>query len=98
MISLGSGLLFPDKGYSQSCAQWAAKIVSLQGAVQARKAGETQWAQVKLNDTYCPGDMIRVKENSRAALVLTNETLLRLDQNTTITITGIQKEKQFFIE
>lgn len=88
----------PGVADAQPCEQWAAKIVSVQGVVQVRKAGETQWLPVQLNETYCPGDMVRVNKNSRAAFVLTNETLLRLNQNTTITITGIQKEKQFFID
>jgi tetratricopeptide (TPR) repeat protein len=52
---------------------------------------------VGLNATYCPGDTIRVLKNSRAAIVLSNETLFRLDQNTTVTFTGVEKEKTFLI-
>ena len=35
---------------------------------------------------------MQVGENSRAAVVLPNETLLRLDQNTTLTLTDVQTE------
>ena len=53
--------------------KWFAKVVSVQGSVQARKLGEKQWIAVKLNDIFCPGDTIRVQEQSRAALVLPND-------------------------
>jgi tetratricopeptide (TPR) repeat protein len=50
-----------------------------------------QWQPVRLDDTYCPGDRIRVQDHSRAAIVLPNEAILRLDQKTTITFTGLEK-------
>lgn len=82
---------------AETCKEWVAKVVSVQGSVQARKAGETEWRPVKLNDTYCAGDMIRVMELSRADMLLANETILRLDHNTTITFTGLDEEKQTFL-
>jgi tetratricopeptide (TPR) repeat protein len=85
--------LYPRASFAESCEQWIAKAVSVQGSVEARRSGETQWQPVKLNDTYCPGDKIRVNERSRAGLSLVNQPLLRLDQNTTITLGGM-KEKQ----
>ncbi len=102
MFALGIGLctffMFADLAISQSCEEWAAKIVSVQGAVQARKAGETRWIPVRLNQTYCPGDVVRVLENSRAAIALSNESLIRLDQNTTVTFSGVEKERSFLID
>jgi tetratricopeptide (TPR) repeat protein len=89
--------LFPGDGLCQPCAHWAGKIVSLQGVAQVRKAGETKWRQVRLNDAYCPGDTIRVLKNSRAAIVLKNETFFRIDQNTTITFTGVEKEETILL-
>ena len=77
---------------TKPCATWVAKVVSVQGSVQAKRTAEPEWLPVKLNDTYCPGDMIRVDERSRAAIVLPNEVLLRLDQNTTLTFNGIEKQ------
>jgi tetratricopeptide (TPR) repeat protein len=98
LISICLGVFFPVDGASQPCEKWAVKVLSVQGVIQARKAGETQWLRVKLNDAYCPGDMIRVKEYSRALIVLANETTIRLDQNTTTTIIGFDKEETFLIE
>jgi tetratricopeptide (TPR) repeat protein len=101
MLAILSGVwlnaFLPVVADARPCEQWAATIVSIQGVVQVRKSGETQWVPVRLNETFCPGDIVRVNENSRAALVLSNETLLRFDQNTTISITGVEKEKTFFI-
>ena len=97
-LGICSAFLFTGAAFGQSCEQWGGKIVSVQGVVQVQKAGESKWMPVGLNATYCPGDMIRVLKNSRAAIALSNETLFRLDQNTTVTFTGVEKEKTFLIE
>ncbi|UCD79562.1 MAG: FecR domain-containing protein, partial [Desulfobacterales bacterium] len=102
IFALGVGIcsffMFAGLALGQPCEQWAAKVVSVQGAVQARKAGETSWMQVQLDQTYCPGDIIRVLENSRAAFALSNDSVIRVDQNTTVTLTGIEKENSFIID
>jgi Tfp pilus assembly protein PilF len=82
----------------ETCDEWVAKVVSVQGVVQARRAGETEWLPVNLYDAYCPGDIIRVLELSRAAVVLRNEATLRLDQNTTITFAGPEKEQTLLLK
>jgi len=96
-IGIGSLLISAGIALGQPCEQGSAKIVSVQGAVQARQTGETSWIPVRLNQTFCPGDIIRVLKNSRAAIALSNDTLIRVDQHTTITFTGIEKEKTFLI-
>src|SRR5574341_1875716 len=69
-----------------SCDPPAAKMVSVQGNVEVRRAGQPQSQPARLNDTYCPGDRIQVGDKSRADLALTNQPVLRLDQNTVITL------------
>ncbi|MBW2671678.1 MAG: FecR domain-containing protein, partial [Deltaproteobacteria bacterium] len=86
-------LLYPCASPAKTCEKWVAKAVSVQGDVEVRRSGETQWEAVKLNDTYCPGDMIRVSDRSRADISLVNQPLLRLDQNTTITLGGLKEER-----
>lgn len=44
-----------------------------------------------MNDTFCAGDQVRVAANSRAAFVLSNEALLRADQNTNLVFSGIEQ-------
>ncbi len=83
---------------AQPCEEWVAKVVSVQGVVEAQKAGETQWQQVKMNDTFCPGDKIRVQDASRADVALVNQPVMRLDQNTTITLGGVKEKRTSLIE
>jgi tetratricopeptide (TPR) repeat protein len=90
--------LFPCAALAETCEQWVGKVVSVQGTVESRRVGETEWQPVKLNDTYCPGDVIRVEERGRADVALVNQPVLRLDQNTTITLGGVKEERTSVIE
>ncbi|MEA1991086.1 MAG: FecR domain-containing protein [Thermodesulfobacteriota bacterium] len=93
-----AGYIVPGVVAAQTCEEWAGKIVSVQGEVYARRAGETQWLPAKMNDTYCPGDMIQTQGQSRAAIVLRNETILRLDQKTTISFSKLEKEQPSMLD
>ena len=84
---------FPGSALSQSCEQWLGKMVSVQGNVEARKAAEARWLPVNLNDTFCPGDTIRVGSQSRADLFLSNQSVLRLDENSEFTLEGIKEDE-----
>jgi tetratricopeptide (TPR) repeat protein len=83
---------------AQYCDNWMVKVVSVQGAVQAKRSETTSWTTVEPEDTYCPGDSIRVGERGRAALLLQNETVLRMDQNTTITLVGVEQGRTSILE
>jgi len=50
-----------------------------------------------LNDTCCIGDIIRVQQHSRAAVVLCNGATLRLDQNSTITFSSLEKKQTILL-
>lgn len=78
-------------------AEWAARVVSVEGTVEARRASETVWSHVHLDDTYREGDMVRVAENSRAAVLLQNGSDLRFDQNTVITFVGVDREERLLL-
>ena len=82
----------------EGCEDWAAKIVSVEGSVQARRAGETEWVSVNLDDIYCAGDMIRALKQSRSSVLLPNDTLFRLDEKTTVTFNGIEKENTSLLD
>ncbi len=73
--------LIPGVYASESCKDWVAKVVSVQGTVEIRKADQTVWMSVGLNDLFCPGDMIRTQKQSRASVVLSNDAVLRLDHD-----------------
>ncbi|MBC2734522.1 MAG: TonB-dependent receptor [Desulfobacteraceae bacterium] len=93
-----AALLYPCVTWAATCDQWIAKAVSVEGIVEVQRAGETQWQTVMLDNTFCPGDTIRVDDNSRAALSLANQPLLRLDQNTTITLGGVEEKKGAIVD
>ena len=90
--------LTPGAASAATCEKWAGKVVSLQGTVQAKIAGGTQWEPVKLNDTFCPGDMLRTDRRSRAEVALQNHPLLRLDENSAITFGGMKDERTSLID
>jgi tetratricopeptide (TPR) repeat protein len=81
-----------------ACDPWVAKMVSVQGNVEVRRAGQTQWQAARLNDTYCPGDRIQVGDRGRADVTLVNQPVLRLDQDTTITLGEVREQKTSLIE
>ena len=70
---------------SVACTAVLARVVSVQGQVELRR-GDTTWPAVELNAALCAGDTLRVRAHSRAALRLNNETTLRLDQGTVLTL------------
>ncbi len=75
------------------CKEWLARLVSVQGRVEAKRAGGSVWIELKFGQALCPGDMVRVQQNSRAALVFHNEAVMRLDQNTTVAFPEPEKGK-----
>src|SRR5512134_3286523 len=81
-----------------TCEKWAGKVVSAQGVVEAKRAGQTLWEPAKLNETYCPGDTIRTDRKSRADIALYNHPILRLDQNSTVTLGGMKDERTSLVD
>lgn len=76
---------------AETCTPVIATVVSIQGSVELRRslaarAQQLDWQPAELNVALCAGDTVRTHERSRAALLLTNETTLRLDQRTTLTL------------
>jgi ferric-dicitrate binding protein FerR (iron transport regulator) len=88
---LCAGLLLAGAGtaQAQTCEKSVGRLVSLQGVVEARGAQQSAWQAARLHASFCPGDAIRTGARSRAALVLANETIVRLDQLTTLTLSGL---------
>jgi len=89
---------FSHEAFAETCEKPVAVAVSVQGEVNAMKGGAADWEPVKRKDAFCPGDAVRVMEQSRADLLLINETTLRLDQNTEIIFKAPEREKEFWLE
>ncbi len=56
------------------------------------------WLPVALQDHFCPGDSVRVARRSRAAILLPNQTLLRLDEESTLTFPQLEKEAASWLD
>jgi tetratricopeptide (TPR) repeat protein len=74
------------------CAQPTAWLTASEGSVELRRAVAADaaqpsgWQPAAREEVLCPGDTLRTGDRSRAALRLANETTLRLDQYTTLTL------------
>jgi tetratricopeptide (TPR) repeat protein len=67
--------------------------VSVQGNVDLQRAGTPDWIRIKRLDTsVCTGDRVRTSPLSRAALFVQPETIVRVDQNTTIALSQTTAE------
>lgn len=80
------------------CNAPVARMVSLQGVVEYHRPGDSGWHMAASNSTFCAGDRVRVRANSRAALRLSNESMLRLNQRTAITISGPDVEQNTLLD
>jgi len=64
------------------CAPVLGRVVSLQGTVEAQRAGTSTWVRITRLDTpVCEGDRLRAGRASRAAVFIQPENLIRLDQH-----------------
>ena len=86
LLAAGSAPAFAQQE-SPACAPVIARVVALQGTVEVQRAGTANWLGVRRLDTsICAGDRLQTASSSRAALFVQPETLVRVDQNTTITL------------
>ena len=98
ILSLVLGTPYLSIAAVSDCDPWTAKAVSVQGTVEARSVGGGPWQPVRLDDTFCPGDEIRVLDNSRTSLSLINESVLRLNANSAITVREFKDNKTSLID
>lgn len=80
------------------CDLWLAKITSLQGTVEVWRPGIGRWEAVQLDDLLCREDMLRVGANSRAALTLCNQAVVRLHPMTSLILRGSDQDGSFVLD
>ena len=88
--ALGLGLLAPLVAFAQTPAGPVARAVSVQGSVEVQRAGQSASQPVRLNDTFSPGDIIRVGPRSRTDLAMLDQSVLRLNADTELTIQPVK--------
>jgi tetratricopeptide (TPR) repeat protein len=92
-------ILMPRAGLAQErCEPAAGRVVSAQGTVELQRQGTAVWAVVTLEELLCLGDTVRVGRASRAALALANDSILRLDQRTTLRLQGVVEERRSLLD
>ncbi len=81
---------------TDSCEVTVGRLATVEGQVEVQQTGMASWRPGKLNDALCQGDTVRAGERSRATVVLVNQAVLRIDQNTAMrldNITGVAEER-----
>jgi hypothetical protein len=68
-------------------------ITFLEGQVEVKKPGEGQWSPARPNMILTENDLLRVRSQSRAELILDNQSVLRLSENTLLTLQKMEEEK-----
>ncbi|HGG60359.1 MAG TPA: tetratricopeptide repeat protein, partial [Gammaproteobacteria bacterium] len=75
-----------------------ATLESIQGFAEKQAADQSRWIPVRLGDTFCQRDKLRTSSNSRAAVRLVNNTLVRLRRDSTLSFTDVHTERKSLIE
>lgn len=76
-------------GGAVACEVVAGRLVSAQSVVEVRPAGHNIWVRIEPPHELCEGDEVTVRSPGRAAVVLGDDVLVRLDQNTTLRISQV---------
>jgi lipoprotein NlpI len=66
-----------------------AKLISLQGSLFFDAANTGYWQSAPLNQVFCEGSRLKVEAYSRASVQLPNGIILRLDENTVLSLNNI---------
>ncbi|MEA3278298.1 MAG: FecR domain-containing protein [Pseudomonadota bacterium] len=80
------------------CDQWAARLVSVEGQVELKTDADAAPVQVRRDRLLCPGGSLHIGANSRAAIVLPSDTMVRLNQRTSITFPEPESEETSVVE
>ncbi len=97
LLALLAGLSAPQQARA-SCGQKAARLVTLQGALDIQEQGPEKWKPVSPERDFCPGDRIHTRPQSRATVELNNKTVISLDQQTTIVFSGLQNRAPSWLD
>ena len=76
---------------AQSCPV-VGQLYSIDGQVEVRRNGA--WQTGTLNQPLCAQDAVRTGSLSRAAVMLVNEAVLRIDQDTTVHLTDVTADER----
>ncbi len=81
-----------------ACEPPAATVVSVQGSVDAKRVGATDWQPVAMDDTFCAGDSLRTHADSRADILLGDQSVLRVRERATLVVEGVKDESSYVLD
>ena len=84
LLTLPSQLLAAEP----PCDPAPARALSVQGTLEVKRAGQPRWQAVGRDERFCPGDALRTGADSRSAILFAPETVIRLDQYSSLVITA----------
>lgn len=82
-----------DVAQKNCTGQESALVVSLQGTLEYDPVSKGQWKTIQLNQTLCEGSRIHVGPYSRASVLLPNDVVVRIDEDTVLTFNALNPEK-----
>jgi Flp pilus assembly protein TadD len=77
---------------ADACETVVGKLVTVEGQVEVQRG--SAWSPAKLDESLCQGDLVRAGQHSRATVVLVNQAVLRIDQNTAMRLDNITGKKE----
>lgn len=91
LLVLAVAWLLPSASIA-ACDVPVGRLVSAEAVVVVRAAGTEAWSAVRPPHALCEGDQVSVREPGRAAVVLQDDVLVRLDARTTLLITRAARD------
>ena len=70
----------------RGCGDWHAELLAVEGEIEVQRAGAADWTPVEREAVICLGDAVRVQAYSRATLRLPDQSVIRVNQNSTLTL------------
>ena len=83
-----------DTVFSQNVAAIQGVVTCVVGNVALRKAGQKLTEKLVVNSIVYPGDNIRTAANGRAELIINREAVVRLKENTVLTIQAFRDDSR----
>jgi len=88
-----SGLILNAQARAD-CEQPVGRFVDIKGSVETQVVEGADWLKANLETPLCEGSSIRVGAQSRAAINLVNDAVLRLDENTTMRLVDVSEKEE----
>jgi hypothetical protein len=94
--TLVAGSLLPaSRAYAQAAPEKAIALISKAILDVTRRPSATEWVKAQRGDILDAGDMVRTGERSIAVVKLKDNSLLRLQEKSLLTLTGLSNQGMF---